>query len=118
MEAVAVFYIPRVITFTLGTRLGPAARHWSVPRRLEAGSRSDNAGVDAVFVGTVLDVCDAGLGAIARFVVELAASGARAGEIVGVSLASGSASGPRRLTAGERWLIVAAPHRRAALRER
>ena len=100
-----MFYIPRVTTFALGALLAPAS---------EGGTTHDAAGfeppddtilAEAVFVGTVLDVWEAGGRAIARFVVECAGLGTRAGEIVGVALGSSLGAAPS-MGAGERWMIV------------
>lgn len=101
-----MFYIPRVTAFALGALLAPAS---------EGGLTHDAAGfeppddtilAEAVFVGTVLDVWEAGGRAIARFVVERAGLGTRAGEIVGVLPDAFADDAGPRMHAGERWMIV------------
>jgi hypothetical protein len=106
-EAVAVIFIPRFAAVALGILLRPAP----------SGAAPDGPGdcqpalagfdaIEAVFVGTVLDVWHLGDRQVARFVVERPARGARVGEIIGVvDSARGGLGG--RIGAGERWMIVA-----------
>jgi hypothetical protein len=106
-EAVVVIFIPRFAAVALGILLHPAP----------GGPAHDGPGdaqpalagfdaIEAVFVGTVLDVWRLGDRQVARFVVERPARGARIGEIIGVVDRSGSGLGGR-IGAGERWMILA-----------
>jgi hypothetical protein len=105
VEAVAVIFIPRLAAVALGILLDPASA------AAAAAGSPDNppaiAGFDAieaVFVGTVLDVWRLGDRQVARFVVERPARGAQIGEIIGVVDRAGLGS---RMGVGERWMIVA-----------
>ena len=101
-----MIFIPRFAAVALGILLSPAT----------SGPATDNPGdappaiagfdaIEAVFVGTVLDVWHLGDRQVARFVVERPARGARIGEIIGV--VSGPASGfGAGISAGERWMIL------------
>ena len=101
-----MFYIPRVTTFALGALLAPAADDGAPGTATGFEPPDDTILAEAVFVGTVLDVWEAGNRWIARFAVECAGLGTRVGEIVGVTPgASEEPAGPR-MHAGERWMIV------------
>ena len=105
VEAVAVIFIPRFAAVALGILLNPASA------AVAAGADSQPAiagfdAIEAVFVGTVLDVWRLGDRQVARFVVERPARGAQVGEIIGVVDRSGPGLGSR-MGAGERWMIVA-----------
>ena len=98
-----MIFIPRFAAVALGILLSPATGGPVTDG--SADSQPKIAGFDAieaVFVGTVLDVWHLGDRQVARFVVERPARGAKIGEIIGVVGRSGSAIGP-----GERWMIVA-----------
>lgn len=102
-----MIFIPRFAAVALGILLNPADA--APPAADEPDFPPAIAGFDAieaVFVGTVLDVWRLGDRHVARFVVERPARGARIGEIIGVVDPSGSALGSR-IGAGERWMIVA-----------
>ena len=106
-EAVAVIFIPRFAAVALGILLDPA----SVAAAAAGGADTPPAiagfdAIEAVFVGTVLDVWRLGDRQVARFVVERPARGAQIGEIIGVVDRTGSAPGGR-MGVGERWMIVA-----------
>jgi hypothetical protein len=101
-----VFYIPRVTTFALGALLASAADDAAPDTATGFEPPDDTILAEAVFVGTVLDVWEAGNRWIARFAVECAGLGTRVGEIVGVTPAAGDGSGPPCMHAGERWMIV------------
>ena len=96
-----MLYIPRVTALALGALLAPAAPDGAPAHETAFEPPDDTIVAEAVFVGTVLDVWEAGGRAIARFVVECAGLGTRAGEIVGVALGAAPSMGP-----GERWMIV------------
>jgi len=98
-----VIFIPRFAAVALGVLLRPATNGPGTDD--PSDSQPALAGfdtVDAVFVGTVLDVWHLGDRRVARFVVERPARGTRIGEIIGVVDRTGSTIGP-----GERWMIVA-----------
>jgi hypothetical protein len=107
-----VFYVPRFAALTIGVLVAPAGTTdcpW--PGRPSPASRDSGIGgalrdAGAVFIGTVLDVWEAGGQRVARFVVEQPETGARPGEILGVRLGPGGAKGIR-MAGGQRWLIVA-----------
>jgi hypothetical protein len=102
-----VFYVPRFAALTMGVLVGPAEPSdgpWPAGGQTGIGGALCHAGT--VFVGTVLDVWEAGGQRVARFVVERPEQGARPGEILGVRLGPGGARGVR-MAARERWLIVA-----------
>jgi hypothetical protein len=101
-----VFYIPRVTTFALGALLAPAADGGAPDSSTGFEPPDDTILAEAVFVGTVLDVWDAGNRWIARVAVECAGLGARVGEIVGVTLGADAVCGTPCMHAGERWMIV------------
>lgn len=101
-----MFYIPRVTTFALGALLAPAADDGRPATATRFEPPDDTIVAEAVFVGTVLDVWEAGGRWIARFAVECAGLGTRVGEIVGV-VPGGSLDDARPgMRAGERWMIV------------
>lgn len=100
-----MFYIPRVTTFALGALLAPAAVDGASDTATGFEPPDDTILAEAVFVGTVLDVWDAGNRWIARFAVECAGLGTRVGEIVGVTPGAARVDG-LRMHAGERWVIV------------
>jgi hypothetical protein len=100
-----VFYIPRVTTFALGALLAPAADDGGPGTATGFEPPDDTILAEAVFVGTVLDVWEAGNRWIARFAVECAGLGTRVGEIVGVMPGALENARPR-MHAGERWMIV------------
>jgi hypothetical protein len=103
----AVFYVPRFAALTMGILVGPAdAADAPWPARGQTGIGGALCDAGAVFVGTVLDVWEAGGQRVARFVVERPEQGARPGEILGVRLGPEGACGVH-MTARERWLIVA-----------
>ena len=101
-----MIFIPRFAAVALGILLRPAE---SSPAAMDpAGPPPAVAGfdaIDAVFVGTVLDVWHLGDRQVARFVVERAARGTRIGEIIGVVSRPeyGFSAG---ISAGERWMIL------------
>ncbi len=98
-----MIFIPRFAAVALGILLNPATAGRAPADA--ADSQPAIAGFDAieaVFVGTVLDVWHLGDRQVVRFVVERPARGANIGEIIGVVGRTGSAIGP-----GERWMIVA-----------
>ncbi|MEO5819892.1 MAG: hypothetical protein ABIT71_05260 [Vicinamibacteraceae bacterium] len=102
-----MIFIPRFAAVALGILLNPAG----AGRAPAAGLDSQPAiagfdAIEAVFVGTVLDVWRLGDRQVARFVVERPARGTRIGEIIGVVDRSGRGLGGR-IGAGERWMIVA-----------
>jgi hypothetical protein len=102
-----VIFIPRFAAVALGILLSPATSGPAPASPVD--SQSALAGFDAieaVFVGTVLDVWHLGDRRVARFVVERPARGARIGEIIGVVDRSGTALGGR-IGPGERWMILA-----------
>ena len=102
-----MFYVPRFAALTMGVLVGPAASTeapW--PARGQTGIGGALCGAGAVFVGTVLDVWEAGGQRVARFIVERPEQGVKPGEILGVRLGPGGANGVR-MAARERWLIVA-----------
>ena len=101
-----MFYIPRVTTFALGALLAPAVDDDGPGTATGFEPPDDTIVAEAVFVGTVLDVWEAGGRAIARFVVERAGLGTRAGEIVGVLPDAFADDAGPRMHAGERWMIV------------
>jgi hypothetical protein len=108
LEAVVVIFIPRFAAVALGILLSPATSGPVVDGPTD--SQPALAGFDAieaVFVGTVLDVWHLGDRQVARFVVERPARGTRIGEIIGVVERSGSGLGGGRISAGERWMILA-----------
>ena len=76
-----MFYIPRVTTYALGALLAPAADDGTPDTATGFEPPDDTILAEAVFVGTVLDVWEAGNRWIARFAVECAGLGTRAGEI-------------------------------------
>jgi hypothetical protein len=101
-----VIFIPRFAAVALAILLRPAE---SNPAAMDpAGPPPAVAGfdaIDAVFIGTVLDVWHLGDREVARFVVERPARGTRIGEIIGV--VSGPASGfGAGISAGEQWMIL------------
>ena len=116
-EAVVIF-IPRFAAVALGILLVPRKRHQvsrgpgpaaGGPSDLPPASQAAMAGfdaIDAVFVGTVLDVWHLGDRQVARFVVERPAKGTRLGEIIGVVSRSGPGDATR-IGTGEQWMIVA-----------
>ena len=98
-----MIFIPRFAAVALGILLSPATSGPGTDS--PADSQPALAGFDAieaVFVGTVLDVWHLGDRQVARFVVERPARGTRIGEIIGVVGRTGSDD-----RAGERWMIVA-----------
>ncbi len=102
-----MIFIPRFAAVALGILLNPAST--GGPSAAESDCQPAIAGFDAieaVFVGTVLDVWRLGDRQVARFVVERPARGTKAGEIIGVVDRSGHGLGGR-IGAGERWMIVA-----------
>ena len=100
-----MFYIPRVTTFALGALLAPAVEDGGPGTMNGFEPPDDTIVAEAVFVGTVLDVCEAGNRWIARFAVECAGLGTRVGEIVAVSLGPGGSTAPA-MGPGQRWIIV------------
>lgn len=102
-----MIFIPRFAAVAMGILLSPAT---SGPAPAgPTDSQPALAGFDAieaVFVGTVLDVWHLGDRQVARFVVERPARGTRIGEIIGVVDRSGAGLGGR-IGAGERWMILA-----------
>jgi hypothetical protein len=105
-EAAVVIFIPRFAAVALGILLRPAE---SSPAAMDpAGPPPAVAGfdaIDAVFVGTVLDVWHLGDQQVARFVVERPARGSRIGEIIGVVSRPECGFGAG-ISAGERWMIL------------
>ena len=102
-----MFYVPRFAALTMGVLVGPAtAADGPWPGRGQTGIGGALCDAGAVFVGTVLDVWEAGGQRIARFVVEQPETGAKPGDILGVRLGPAGADGIR-MVARERWLIVA-----------
>ena len=105
-EAVVVIFIPRFAAVALGILLRPAesspvADDSAHPPPAVAGFDA----IDAVFIGTVLDVWRLGDRQVARFVVERPVRGSRIGEIIGV--VSGPESGfGADISPGERWMIL------------
>jgi hypothetical protein len=101
MEAVVIF-IPRFAAVALGILLRPAGGPSDLPPASQAAMAGFDA-IEAVFVGTVLDVWHVGDRQVARFVVDRPAKGTRLGEIIGVV----SPGGDPRIGTGEQWMIVA-----------
>ena len=102
-----MIFIPDFAAVALGILLSPATSGPVVdgptdPQPALAGFDA----IEAVFVGTVLDVWHLGDRQVARFVVERPARGTRIGEIIGVVERSGSGVAAR-ISAGERWMILA-----------
>jgi hypothetical protein len=101
-----VIFIPRFAAVALGILLRPAAS--GLAALDPAGPPPAVAGfdaIDAVFVGTVLDVWHLGDRQVARFVVERPARGSRIGEIIGVVSRPDCGFGTG-ISAGERWMIL------------
>ena len=99
-----MIFIPRFAAVALGILLRPAAG--GPADALPPASQAAMAGfdaIDAVFVGTVIDVCHVGDRQVARFVVDRPAKGTRLGEIIGI-VSSGTSC---RIGTGEQWMIVA-----------
>jgi hypothetical protein len=105
-EAAAVIFIPRFAAVALGILLNPAGAAAAPGSADSLPAIAGFDAIEAVFVGTVLDVWHLGDRQVARFVVERPARGARIGDIIGIVDPSGSALGGR-IGAGERWMIVA-----------
>jgi hypothetical protein len=103
-EAVVIF-IPRFAAVALGILLRPAGGPCATPAASQAAMAGFDA-IDAVFVGTVLDVWNLGDRQVARFVVDRPAKGTRLGEIIGVVSRPG-AGDRTRIGTGEQWMIVA-----------
>ena len=99
-----MIFIPRFAAVALGILLRPAAGGpaGAPPPASQAAMAGFDA-IDAVFVGTVLDVWHVGDRQVARFVVDRPAKGTRLGEIIGVV----SPGGDTRIGTGEQWMIVA-----------
>ena len=101
-----MIFIPRFAAVALGILLSPATSGPLTDSPTD--SQPALAGfdtIDAVFVGTVLDVWHLGNRQVARFVVERPARGARIGEIIGVVGRPDSGFGAG-ISAGERWMIL------------
>jgi len=100
-----VIFIPRFAAVALGILLRPA----SGPAVIDPGGPPPAVAgfdaIDAVFIGTVLDVWHLGDRQVARFVVERPARGSRICEIIGVVGRPDSGFGTG-MTAGERWMIL------------
>ena len=102
-----MIFIPRFAAVALGILLRPAAGGSAdaLPPASQAAMAGFDA-IDAVFVGTVLDVWHFGDRQVARFVVDRSAKGTCPGEIIGVVSHSGPGTGTR-IGTGEVWMIVA-----------
>lgn len=99
-----MIFIPRFAAVALGILLRPAAGGPAdAPPAASQAAMAGFDAIDAVFVGTVLDVWHLGDRQVARFVVERPAKGTRLGEIIGVV----SRGGGTRIGTGEQWMIVA-----------
>jgi hypothetical protein len=83
-----------------------AARSAAACSCAAAGGCGADAAV-ALFVGRILDVRIEGKRQIARFEVERAAKGARAGQVVAVHTGHSGTSCDLNFAAGQRWLIAA-----------
>lgn len=105
-EAVAVIFIPRFAAVALGILLNPDSAAAAPASADNPPAIAGFDAIEAVFVGTVLDVWHLGDRQVARFVVERPARGAQIGEIIGVVDRADSGLGGR-MGAGERWMIIA-----------
>ncbi len=101
-----MIFIPRFAAVALGIRLNPASSPCAAGEFDCQPAIAGFDAIEAVFVGTVLDVWRLGDRQVARFVVERPARGAKTGEIIGVVDRSGGALAGR-VDAGQRWMIAA-----------